>query len=92
MENLKRSFSDKFLEKVLQLGEIFPVNDEKFRVVFRPENNKAAFIYYKGKDSIAVTALKVNNYQPLNFQTDELIEDSCNEGEAIWILKNLSEF
>ena len=91
MENLKRSFSNKFLERVQELGSILPINDEKFYLVFNSYNSEAAFIQYKGKDSIAVSELAVLDYSFLKLKTKEVIEEGCNEGDTIWILKNLHD-
>lgn len=91
MENLKKSFSDKFLEKIQELGFVLPVNDEKFYLVFKPENKKAAFVQYKDRDSIAVSELMVLDYNFLSLRTKEVIEEDCNEGQTIWILKDLHD-
>ena len=89
MENLKNTFSDKFLDRVQELGYVLPVNDEKFYLVLKSKNNEAAFVQYKGKDSITVSELIVRDYNFLSLKTKEVIEEDCNEGQVIWILKNL---
>lgn len=92
MENLKKSFSDKFLEKVKELGDVLPVNDEMFFIVFKPENGRAALVHYKKKDQITVDELCVNEYQPLVMHhTLNGLKEDGNEGHAIWSLKQIRD-
>lgn len=91
MENLKRSFSEKFLEYVKSIGSILAINDESFYIVFNSRNNRAAFVKFKGKEEITVKSMTVKNYDFLTFDTDnEITETNCNEGHALWILKSLA--
>lgn len=91
MENLKKCFSNKFLERVLELGYVLPINDEKFYLVFtNTNNNKAAFIDKVNK-SIAITELTVLDHNNLTLEHKEVVNEGCNESTAIWILNKLKE-
>lgn len=93
MENLKKSFSNKFLEKVLELGEILPdYDDQFFYLLFKPNNDRAAAVHFEEKDLISVTELAVESYKPLEINcTYDGLEEEGNEGNAIWTLKLLHD-